>query len=159
VNKLEEGKIQNNPERLNLKMLISEIVEEMQLLAKDGQAIQLVFEGNEEASLDKKIITHILFNLLSNALKFSPENKPVELTVSHQKLQVQICVRDYGIGIPEADQQHLFERFFRAQNATHVQGTGLGLSIVARYIELINGHISVESKVNEGTLFTMLIPQ
>jgi len=70
-----------------------------------------------------------------------------------------LSVQDYGIGVPESDKQHLFERFFRAKNAFNIQGTGLGLHIVAKYIELMNGDITIESKLDEGTTFTIRIPK
>jgi signal transduction histidine kinase len=63
------------------------------------------------------------------------------------------------MGIPKEDQKHLFERFFRGHNATHVQGTGLGLNIVAKYVELMNGSITFESKENKGTTFMIKLPQ
>jgi signal transduction histidine kinase len=70
-----------------------------------------------------------------------------------------LSVLDRGIGISEEDQQHLFERFFRAKNASNIQGTGLGLHIVAKYLELVNGRIEMESKIDEGSTFTVYIPQ
>jgi signal transduction histidine kinase len=70
-----------------------------------------------------------------------------------------ITVTDSGIGISDEDQQHLFERFFRAKNAINIQGTGLGLHIVTKYLELMNGRIEMCSKLNEGSTFTIYIPQ
>jgi signal transduction histidine kinase len=67
-------------------------------------------------------------------------------------------VKDHGIGISQEDQVNLFQRFFRGANVTNIQGTGLGLSIIARYIELMNGTIDVESIVNEGTTFNIALP-
>ena len=72
---------------------------------------------------------------------------------------LQVSVKDNGIGISEEDQQHLFQRFFRAKNAVNIQGTGLGLHIIAKYLELMNGYIEIKSKLNEGTVFTFTIPQ
>ena len=70
-----------------------------------------------------------------------------------------MTVEDSGIGISEDDRQHLFERFFRAKNATNIQGTGLGLHIVGKYLELMNGSIEMKSVLNEGSVFTIHIPQ
>jgi signal transduction histidine kinase len=72
---------------------------------------------------------------------------------------MQVAVKDSGIGISEEDQQHLFERFFRAKNAVNIQGTGLGLHIISKYLELMNGYIDIKSKLNEGSVFTFTIPQ
>jgi signal transduction histidine kinase len=72
---------------------------------------------------------------------------------------IEIKVRDYGMGIPEADKGHMFERFFRAANVTAIQGTGLGLNIVRRYVKLLKGNINFDSQVNEGTTFTVQFPK
>jgi signal transduction histidine kinase len=68
-------------------------------------------------------------------------------------------VKDSGIGISKEDQKHLFERFFRGHNATHIQGTGLGLNIVTKYVELMNGSINFTSEENKGTTFLLTFPQ
>ena len=72
--------------------------------------------------------------------------------------ELQIAVRDYGMGIPVDEQKSLFERFFRAKNALNIQGTGLGLSIVAKYVEVLNGTIRFESELNKGTVFYINLP-
>ncbi|MCE3280710.1 MAG: sensor histidine kinase [Bacteroidetes bacterium] len=159
VSKLEEGRIENTPEEMDLKSFISEIISEMKGIAAPGQDIKLIYSGNEQVSLDKKLVRNILFNLISNALKFSPEGQEVEVFVQSLNSSVKIQVKDKGIGISEHDQKHLFERFFRGHNATHIQGTGLGLNIVAKYTELMNGTIDFESKENAGTTITIIIPQ
>lgn len=155
VSKLEEGKVENTPEHFDLEQFIHETINEIQPIAKAGQKMQYLHTGNGNVFLDKKLLKHILFNLISNAIKFSDENIPIEITSSVDTSATRISVKDKGMGIPEADQKHLFERFFRGQNVTHVQGTGLGLNIVAKYIELMNGYISVDSKENIGTTFTI----
>lgn len=159
VSKLEEGKIDNNPEELNLKTFVGEIISEMKGMATGGQSLIQQHTGNETASLDKKLLKNVLFNLISNAIKFSPEGGPVEISSQVSATSVKISVKDSGIGISKEDQKHLFERFFRGHNATHIQGTGLGLNIVAKYAELMNGSINVESEEYKGTTFTIIIPQ
>jgi signal transduction histidine kinase len=69
-----------------------------------------------------------------------------------------IKVKDYGIGISKEDQEYLFERFFRSKNASNIEGTGLGLHLVKKYLELLNGDISLESELNNGTIFILTIP-
>lgn len=159
VSKLEEGKIENLPEGINLKNFINEIISDMLGMAQNNQQISLSYSGNEYVVLDKKLVKNILFNLISNALKFSPNGGTVEVIVKVQNSSLRISVKDNGIGIPKEDQEHLFERFFRGNNATHIQGTGLGLAIVARYAELMNASLDFESKENKGTTFTIIIPQ
>jgi signal transduction histidine kinase len=111
-----------------------------------------------EVISDKKFIKHILLNLLSNAIKFSPEGKPIELKTDVNNSLFTLSVKDSGIGISKEDQEHLFERFFRAHNATNIQGTGLGLNIVAKYVEMLNGTIECESELEKGTLFMIKLP-
>lgn len=159
VSKLEEGKIGNMPEEINLKTYIAEIILEMQSMAMKDQKLIQLHTGNEIVSLDKKLLKNILFNLISNAIKFSREDGIIDITALVLNSSVKISVKDHGIGISKEDQKHLFERFFRGHNATHIQGTGLGLNIVARYAELMNGSIDFESKENKGTTFTIIIPQ
>lgn len=159
VSKLEEGKVENSPETLNLKFLLTEIISEMQMLATKNQKLTFDYKGNETVFLDKKLLKNILFNLISNAIKFSFENSSIEISSVVQPSQITLSISDHGIGISDEDQKHLFERFFRAHNATNIQGTGLGLNIVAKYIELMNGTIAFKSKENHGTTFTIHLPQ
>jgi PAS domain S-box-containing protein len=154
ISKLEEGKIQLSIEEFDIKAFTSEIVNEMQYEAKKGQEIHYHHEGEElNVMLDKKILRHIMLNLLSNAIKFSDEPKPIKVNTSVSKRGIKIQVEDEGIGLSETDQKHLFERFFRGQNASSIKGTGLGLYIVSKYVELLGGKIEFKSKLKEGTTF------
>ncbi len=101
---------------------------------------------------------HIVTNLLSNALKYSSEDKIVQLRLNRRGDSVIIQIRDEGIGIPSADLNHLFEPFHRANNVGVISGTGLGLTITKEAVELHGGSIMVESQVNVGTLFTVCLP-
>jgi len=159
ASKLEEGKVENNPVKLNLKNFITETISEMQTLVKEGQKIIYKHSGKEDAFLDSKHFKNILFNLISNAIKFSGEEKPIYVKSDKKNDSLIISVRDEGIGISKADQEHLFERFFRGHNASYIQGTGLGLNIVAKYVEVLNGHIEFSSEENKGTTFTITFAQ
>ena len=86
---------------------------------------------------DKQFLRNIIINSISNASKFSGENKIIEVNSSVSNSELQIIIKDNGIGIPVEEQNKLFERFFRAKNALNIQGTGLGLNIVAKYIEIL----------------------
>ena len=108
---------------------------------------------------DKQMIRNIFMNLLSNAIKFSPENKSITLRLNSDSDSTNIQVSDKGIGIPEEEQEHLFERFFRAKNVTNIQGTGLGLNIVGKYVESMKGSITFESELNAGTTFKINLPK
>jgi PAS domain S-box-containing protein len=159
LGKLEEGVINCTPVLFDIVEFFHEIVQDLQAVAKEGQAIVYSHDGdNKEVCLDNKLLRNILINLLSNAIKFSPEGKEIILTSKINKSEIEIIVKDCGIGISKEDQQHLFERFYRAQNATNIQGTGLGLNIVSKYIELMNGSITFESELNKGSTFIIKFP-
>jgi PAS domain S-box-containing protein len=159
VGKLEEGGLENMPEAMNLRIFISDVVTEMNGMTINGQRLIHKYAGIENALLDKKLLKNILFNLISNAIKFSPEGGEIEINGQVNETSVKISVKDNGIGISKEDQKHLFERFFRGHNAIHIQGTGLGLSIVSKYVELMNGSLDFTSAENKGTAFTIIIPQ
>ena len=159
VSKLEEGKVLCVPEEFDIAGYISEIILEIQPLAKEGQKLMYESVGKTNVFLDKKLLKNILFNLISNAIKFAPEGKPVIIKTECFDSEISIVVQDFGIGISPEDQKHLFERFFRGRNATHIQGTGLGLNIVAKYAELMEGKIEFKSEEMKGTTFLIKFKQ
>lgn len=134
----------------------AEISDEMQGLVKVGQQIYYEHIGSpEHVNLDKQLIKNISFNLLSNASKYSAEGKNIYFTTEISHDSIRLSVRDEGIGIPVADQAHLFTPFFRAQNVTNIQGTGLGLNIVKKYVDIMNGMLQYQSELDKGTTFTV----
>ena len=155
MDQLEQGKTEMFLESFNLKQLVTDITEQMEAALKAGQHIRYIHRGETEIVQDKMILRNILLNLLSNACKYSHENRPIDLYTEVSNDNVIIKMRDYGIGIPEEDQSRIFSNFFRAKNATGIQGTGLGLNIVKRYMELLNGTVEFISLPNEGTTFTL----
>jgi PAS domain S-box-containing protein len=159
LGKLEEGKIDAVFAEVSLKKLFSEILEEIHLSLKEGQEIKMMFEGERDTILtDERILRNILFNLISNASKYSEKNKNIYFTSRSLPTGLEITIRDEGIGIPESDQKYLFERFFRASNVSNIQGTGLGLNIVKRYAELLGGDIHFSSESGKGSTFVVTIP-
>jgi signal transduction histidine kinase len=108
--------------------------------------------------MDEKLLHHILTNLLINAIKYSEDGSPVEFTAICQPPKIIFQIRDRGIGIPQQDWQRLFEPFHRASNVGSRQGTGLGLTIVKQCVDLHGGAIVFDTKVGEGTLFTVTLP-
>jgi len=155
LGQLEEGRIAANLETMEMNEAIEDIISEMQLQAKEGQ--QLLFNAPDRFMLqcDKQVLRNVLYNILSNAIKFSPPEKPIEISLERESDELIITIKDHGIGIPEEDQKHLFERFFRARNAQNIQGTGLGLNIVTKYMELLKGYITCQSNVEIGTTFQL----
>ncbi|MGI4742421.1 MAG: ATP-binding protein [Janthinobacterium lividum] len=158
VGRLEEGKVVTNPARLYPAALLAETVAAVQGLRKAGQNIVQQTDCPDPIRLDASLLRKILLNLLTNALKYSGENSVVTLRAECRDNQLTIRVADQGVGISPADQAHLFERFFRARSAAQVPGTGLGLYIIARYLELMGGHITLTSELGVGTTFTVTIP-
>ncbi len=158
IEKLEEGIVRVKPQIFDLKQLTKEITEDMQTISKNGQTLAWKFSGNTEILLDPQLMKNALINLISNAIKYSPENKNIDVNIEVSKSKVAIEIIDQGIGIPSEDKLHVFERFYRAKNCGNVQGTGLGLNIVKKYIELMNGKISFKSEFGIGTTFFVDIP-
>jgi signal transduction histidine kinase len=158
LGKIEEGKVDVKSEVFDITHFIDNLIYEMSVLLKSGQEINYNHIGNPEVYTDSSLLKHVLVNLMSNAIKFSPENAFIQLETKVDKETTRFKITDQGMGIPAADQVHLFERFFRATNATNIQGTGLGLHIVGRYVEILNGIISYQSELEKGSTFTIVIP-
>ena len=158
LGKIEEGRVEVKPEEFDLTEFINNITNELTVLLKSNQTIQYNHSGNKITFLDSNLLKHVIVNLMSNAIKFSPEASIISITTSIDDNNTNIVIKDQGIGIPKSDQIHLFERFFRASNVTNIQGTGLGLHIVGRYIELLNGNIQYKSELEKGSTFTITLP-
>jgi len=158
LGKLEEGKVEVVNEPINLQVLFQDIIEEIKASLKDGQRIVPQVKNLTPVISDSRILRNILFNLISNASKYSEPGQEIEITVSEENDMLQLAIKDHGIGIPKEDHRHLFERFFRAGNVSNIQGTGLGLNIVKRYVELLNGTIAFESEYKKGSTFTVSVP-
>lgn len=154
VGKIEEGKIQVRFSEFNLKEFMHHLGAELHPIFKKEQKIEYTHSGPELVYLDQALLKHIVMNLVSNAIKFSPEKASIDIRTNiEDDGTVSLIIKDAGIGIPKEDQEHLFERFFRAGNAVNIQGTGLGLHIVSKYVELMNGDIKCESEPDKGTEF------
>jgi PAS domain S-box-containing protein len=158
LEKLEEGIVRCHPEYFDLEKLVLDIAEDMRGIAKKGQEINAEYKGEKDVCLDRQLLKNALLNLVSNAIKYSPEDKPIRITVESGPESIHIEIEDRGIGIPEEDQQNIFDRFYRARNSGNIQGTGLGLNIVRKYIELMNGSVSFVSRMGEGTVFHVHLP-
>lgn len=158
LDKLEQGMVTMQEDTFVLEELIHEIADELETFLKTGQ--QIIFHSPQKNPIttDRKLLHHILINLISNASKYSGEGTSIYLytTLRHQLLE--ISVKDEGIGIPEPEQQKLFGLFFRASNTSGIKGTGLGLNIVAKYVSILKGEITFCSVQNEGSTFTVKIP-
>jgi PAS domain S-box-containing protein len=158
LEKLEEGVVRCQMVRINGKQLLSETIDDLKGISRNGQTIELVYEGNEEIFADPQLMKNIIINLVSNAIKYSKDDGQITVSSAVTSERFELNITDRGIGIPLEDQKNIFDRFFRATNAGNIQGTGLGLNIVKKYVELMDGSISFVSS-EEGTTFTVSLPQ
>ena len=157
IGRMESGKTQINFESLDLVEFIAEVVAEFKQTHSERQINYSSSLNQLSTKTDRKLMREIITNLISNALKYSPTDKPIDIDLIGEKTQYLISVRDYGIGIPEKDQPLIFETFHRATNVGTIQGTGLGLAIAKHAIQLHGGTIDFISKPQEGTTFTIRI--
>jgi signal transduction histidine kinase len=158
LGKIEEGKVDIKADRFDLKEFFSEIIYEMNVLLKPAQQINYTHTGTPITYTDSNLLKHVVVNLISNAIKFSPENSTIDIISEIENETASLKIIDQGMGIPKSDQVHLFERFFRASNVTNIQGTGLGLHIVGRYVDLLNGTIHYSSELEKGSTFIIKFP-
>ncbi|TDQ11310.1 PAS domain-containing sensor histidine kinase [Pedobacter metabolipauper] len=156
LERLEAGKVEPTFSAFDLVKLSEEVTEEMQMIAKQDQHIIYQHTGLESiVTLDLNLIKNCMINLISNSIKYSGENTFIEFNTEVNDEQIIVMVKDNGIGIPEADQVHLFQPFFRANNTGNIPGTGLGLNIVGRYASLMKGTLHFESTINKETTFKL----
>ena len=158
LGRIEAGKVDVRPESFDLTEFISAIINEMNVLLKPEQNIQYTHIGTPFTYSDSNLLKHVVVNLISNAIKFSPDNSVINIESKIENDLTVLKISDQGIGIPKSDQVHLFERFFRATNVTNIQGTGLGLHIVGRYVDLLKGTIKYNSELEKGSTFTITFP-
>ncbi|AFZ60213.1 PAS domain S-box protein [Anabaena cylindrica FACHB-243] len=159
IGKAEAGKLEYKPLLFDLVAYCRHLVEELQLNLKNQHLLSFSSEFESiSCYMDDKLVGHILSNLLSNALKYSPDGTLVKFTLSCENRQAVFEIQDQGIGIPEEDIPRLFESFHRAKNVGNILGTGLGLAIVKKCVDIHQGSIHVISQVGWGTKFTVKLP-
>ncbi len=159
IERLETGNNQYKYTSFSLKRLINELVYNANITLKNGQEIIYPKDiGDVMLYQDEKVLELILSNLLGNSIKYSPEDTLIKFNVIIGKNAIIFEIEDQGIGIPENDQKHIFERYFRAENAVLNQGTGIGLNIAKTHLENLGGSMSFTSKENVGTKFIVEIP-
>ena len=161
LGKSELGQSTLNFDWLDLESFCKQIIEEIEVI-NNGRKINFIGTNFPlQIYADKKLLRHILTNLLGNGLKYSPAGEPVELKLAYVEAEqmVIIEVSDCGIGISSEVQKHLFESFYRGNNVGDIPGTGLGLSIVKKAVDLHQGTITVNSKLGRGTIVTVALPK
>ena len=129
------------------------------LSQEKSHSLKYHFEGEPGNFVtDERLVRHIIDNLISNATKYSPDASEIELAVVHHQSNVEISIKDSGMGIPKEDMINLFADYHRASNTVSIKGTGLGLSIVKRAVELLKGTVSLTSELGKGTTFKVILP-
>lgn len=160
MGRTDPAKVQANPVPINLSYFCQSLLEELQFSDEKGHDICFIYEGKQDSffNFDEQWLRYVFSNLVSNALKYSPQGSSVKLLVSIEQEQAIFQVIDRGIGIHPEDRSNLFEPFYRGRNVDNVAGSGLGLAIVKNYVELLKGQISFTSEVGVGTTFTVILP-
>ncbi|WP_256874856.1 PAS domain S-box protein [Nostoc sp. C052] len=159
INRAETGKLEFNPKLINLEEFCAYFVEEMRLSTDERHTLSFACQGKAVyAWVDERLLRSILSNLLLNAIKYSPEGGNVNLSLEFKLDTVILQVQDQGIGIPIADQKHLFQPFHRGKNVRSIPGTGLGLVVVKKCVDLHQGHINITTEVGIGTTCAVILP-
>lgn len=159
IEQAESGGMDFTPIELDLKMFCQRLMNEHQLLSNHNHTLLFICEDNGiPLSADPKLLRQIITNLLTNAIKYSPDGGSIKVQLTYGAEEAVLCVVDEGIGIPSKAKAEVFEAFFRAENVDVIQGSGLGLSIAKKFVELHGGQIQIESQVNQGTTVTIRFP-
>ena len=159
IGRVESGRYVCTPKDFDLIAFCEKIIAEISTIDQNERTF--VFK-HEDAALpvyqDMQVMQRVIDNLLSNAVKYSPAGSQVLISIQWDGTDVVLQVTDQGIGIPEDDIKYLFQPFQRGSNAGDYPGTGIGLTIIQKSVELMNGSISLKSKVGYGTSFTLRFP-
>jgi signal transduction histidine kinase len=156
--KSETNKVDVIKKKVYLRQLINDIIESVITDASDKHLINVVIENNAETvNTDEFILKEILLNLLANAIKYSPEGGQIKIAAYMRGSNVVLSVKDEGIGIPSSETDKIFEPFYRCENAGEIEGAGLGLSIVRQLTGILRAEIEIDSKVNKGTEFKVIL--
>ncbi len=159
LSRVEAGKLTLDPQAVDLGSLCRRLMDEVMSATNRRCPIELTVDGSPgEAFVDERLLRHILTNLLTNAIKYSPEGSVVSFGMMRLAARVRFEVADRGIGIPEEDQKWLFNAFQRGRNVGNIAGTGLGLVIVKRCVELHRGVIRIQSSAGQGTRVEVEVP-
>lgn len=147
----------------DLKELVDDSMDLLTEIAAQRQ-LKIYIDIDPHAQIvygDKRLLSHVLNNLVSNAIKYNRDGGAIWITSSGEVNAIRLNVRDSGIGISMEDQERVFERFFRARVDRHqrVDGSGLGLAIVQSIVQKHGGSISLDSALNEGTTFSIVLPR
>jgi len=142
----------------DITIVIEEAVKQIKGLTDNLFVVKRNLDKPVFLDINEPIFTSFLYNILSNAIKYSSTDKPITLGIEQVKTSIIIRISDQGIGIPESELKYLFSPFFRASNAKKIKGTGLGLVVAKKSVEMHSGELSVSSTLGVGTTFTASFP-
>lgn len=159
VTRFARGQFDVVPEWVNLRALLEEVVGRFRLVSPNYAIVLNLDEGSYNGYWDRDRLEQVLNNLIGNAIKYSPDGGTITVTTRRDDDAVLVSIQDEGIGIPERDLDHLFERFFRGSaEGQDVKGMGLGLYVTRRIVEAHHGSIGVRSKPGYGSEFWFTLP-
>lgn len=160
IDRIKRKKVEFKPVLIELMSFFANLIQEHQEKASDLCELDLSFSGNlNDFHGDRGMLEQIFDNLISNAIKYSPNGGKIELSLTGKKNEVLFAIRDRGIGIPPEEQDVIFQSFRRGSNVDTIPGTGLGLSIAKTQIELHHGEISLNSQLGCGTEIIVMLPK
>lgn len=158
MSRLESKTVKTSFDYCDIQDLIGVALSNVENRSEKRRIVVNVGENVPLVRLDFTLFERVLVNVLDNALKYSPPDSPIELTVRREDPVIRIQVADRGRGIPAADLPHIFERFYRAPTSRTIEGTGLGLAICRGIVELHGGHISASPRPGGGTIIQIDLP-
>ncbi|MCX6858006.1 MAG: HAMP domain-containing sensor histidine kinase [Verrucomicrobia bacterium] len=159
LGRAEAGRMPCEPEPVDLHVFMLKLTDQISSASNGRCPIELTVDPQiPQQMMDPSLLQHILGNLISNAVKYSPPGMSVEVSVKPESGTVIFTIHDYGLGIPTLDRPRIFEPFQRGSNVGETAGTGLGLAIAERCARAHGGSISCESAAGEGTTFTVRLP-
>ena len=159
TSRLETGTFQLAPLKNNIDSVIDAAIEQITPKAKSKQIKIMYSSQSHTAKFDIKWTREALFNILDNAVKYSPRNSVIKITVDAYEMFACVSVADQGIGIPAEELPCIFRRFYRGQNVREQNGVGIGLYLCRQIIEGQGGYITAESTVNQGSIFKIFLPR
>ncbi len=158
MTRLESGAVRVRPEACDVQDVIGSALEQLEKRKEDRPILIHISPELPFVSMDFVLISHVLVNVIDNALKYSPPGLPIEIDVHVVSGYLNIEVADQGIGIPKEDLSRIFDKFYRVQRPDNIKGTGLGLSISKGIIEAHGGFIAAENRPGGGTIITIALP-
>ncbi|SET79121.1 two-component system, OmpR family, phosphate regulon sensor histidine kinase PhoR [Salinibacillus kushneri] len=162
LSKLEKEDLQLNIQKVTIRSLIDDVLSLVRHSAEEKEIeINVDVDPDLKLEVDSSRFTQLLLNLVTNAIHYTPEGEHIYINMDEHENDIKLTVRDTGIGIPSEHLPRIFERFYRVDKARsrNSGGTGLGLAIVKHIVEAHNGKIEVESEVNKGTTFSVILPK